>query len=76
MPKKTSQGLSDENVCQILLKFGLISEEQKQEILVKKTRIKSKLEQIQAMRQSSASSRGRIGNPITIVDVISSLDIL
>jgi len=74
--KKTYQkGFSDDNVCQILLKTGFISEEQNQEILVKKNRIKSKLEQIRAMRRGSSSSRGRITNPVTIVDVISSLDL-
>ncbi len=75
MPKNTNKGFSDENVCKILLTYGLISEDQKQDILVKKNRIKSKLEQIRARRQSSVSSKGRIGNPVTIVDVIASLDI-
>jgi len=75
MPKNTNKGFSDENVCKILLSYGLISEDQKQDILVKKNRIKSKLEQIRAMRQSPVSSKGRIGNPVTIVDVIASLDI-
>lgn len=74
--KKTyNKGFSDENICEILLKTGLISEEQNQEIWVKKNRIRSKLEQIRAMRRRSSSSRGRIGNPVTIVDVISSLDL-
>ena len=74
--KKTyNKGFSDENVCQICLKSGLISEEQNQEIWVKKNRIKSKLEQIRAMRLRSSTSRGRIGNPVTIIDVISSLDL-
>jgi general secretion pathway protein E len=75
MAKKTNAGFSDENVCNILLKHGFISEDQKQDILVKKTRVKSKLEQIRAMRQSSVPSKGRIGNPVTIVDVIASLDL-
>lgn len=75
MPKNTNKGFSDENVCKILLTYGLISEDQKQDILVKKNRIKSKLEQIRTMRQSSVPSKGRIGNPVTIVDVIASLDI-
>jgi general secretion pathway protein E len=76
MVKKTNAGFSDENVCDILLKYGLISEDQKQDILVKKTRVKSKLEQIRTMRQGSSPSKGRIGNPVTIVDIIASLDIM
>jgi general secretion pathway protein E len=75
MPKNSHKGFSDEYVCKTLLTYGLISEDQKQDILAKKSRIKSKLEQIRAMRQSSVSSKGRIGNPVTIVDVIASLDI-
>jgi general secretion pathway protein E len=64
---------SAENVCKILLSQGLISETQKKEILLKKDRLLNKLEQLRAMKQTSSSSKGRIRNPVTIVDVIHSL---
>ena len=64
---------SGENVCKILLKQGLISENQKKEILLKKDRLLNKLEQLRAMKQTSAASKGKIRNPVTIVDVIHSL---
>ncbi|NTV32494.1 MAG: type II/IV secretion system protein, partial [Deltaproteobacteria bacterium] len=41
--------------------------------MAKKDRLTSKLEQIRAMRQASATSKARISNPVTIIDVISSL---
>jgi len=75
MAQKYRRNFSDENICNILAGLGLISESQKQDIMVKKKRIKSRLEQIRAMRQSSSSTKARIGNPVTIVDVISSLDL-
>jgi general secretion pathway protein E len=68
---KSSEKLEAENVCKVLLKYRLISEAQKKEILAKKNRLITKLEQIRAMRQASA--KGRIFNPVTIIDVISSL---
>ncbi|MFC1868470.1 GspE/PulE family protein [Thermodesulfobacteriota bacterium] len=74
MNEKDIKGFSDDNVCRILLKKGLISEVQNREILVKKNQIRSKLEQIRAMRSASGSSKSRIGNPVTIVDVIASLE--
>ena len=64
---------SAESVCKTLLKQGLISEDQKKEILLKKDRLLNKLEQLRAMKQTSAASKGKIRNPVTIVDVIHSL---
>jgi general secretion pathway protein E len=64
---------SAESVCKTLLKQGLISETQKKEILLKKDRLLNKLEQLRAMKQTSASSKGKIRNPVTIVDVIHSV---
>jgi len=75
MAQKYRRNFSDENICNILAGLGLISESQKQNITVKKKRIKSRLEQIRAMRQSSSGNKARIGNPVPIVDVISSLDL-
>jgi len=73
MPKKSDNLFSAESVCPILLRFGLISEDQKEEIFKKKANLRRKLEKLRAMRHASASSKGRILNPITIVDVIASL---
>jgi general secretion pathway protein E len=64
---------SAESVCKILLKQGLISDDQKKEILLKKDRLLNKLEQLRAMKQTSAASKGKIRNPVTSVDVIHSL---
>jgi len=64
---------SAESVCKTLLKQGLISDDQKKEILLKKDRLLNKLEQLRAMKQTSAASKGKIRNPVTIVDVIHSL---
>ena len=68
-----SERFTPDNVCKVLLKFGLISESQRKEIMAKKDRLTNKLEQIRAMRQASATSKARISNPVTIIDVISSL---
>ena len=75
MVKKIENGLSDKNVCSVLLKAGLLSKEQVSEILVKKDRIRSKLEQIRNMGQRSVSTSGRAVNPVTIVDIIDSLEL-
>ena len=73
--KDSSKLFSAENVCNVLLRYRLITEEQKKEIIRKKDRLKAKLERVRAMRNPSGSSRGRITNPITIVDVITSLEL-
>jgi len=64
---------SPESVCQVLMKYGLLNERQRVEIFKKKGEIKRKLEKIRAMRQASASSKGRLYNHVTAVDVIASL---
>ena len=75
MADKKEKSFSDESICRILLKTGLIDEAQNKEIMVKKNHIKSKLEQIRAMRSGSSRSRARIINPVTIVDIIASMDL-
>jgi len=67
--------LSDENILKVLLKTGLITGDQRQDIAIKKTRIKSRLEQIRAMGRASSGPRSKIVNPVTLVDVISSLEL-
>lgn len=74
MIKDRNSIFSDGDILAILLRFGLISEDQNQEILVKKARVKSRLEQIRVMGSSSSGSRAKIVNPVTLVDIISSLE--
>lgn len=74
MAKTNLNSFNDNNICQILLSAGLINNEQNRQILVKKNQIKAKLEQIRAMRSSSSVSKVKIGNPVTIIDIISSLE--
>ena len=75
MPMDSHKGLSEEYVLKVLRKLRLINEDQKKEIFNKKRNIKRKLERLRAVRQASASSRGRVINPITIVDVITNLEL-
>ncbi|MBW2614585.1 MAG: type II/IV secretion system protein [Deltaproteobacteria bacterium] len=75
MPKKRDNPFSTESVCGILIKYGLISEDQKKEILSKRVGIQKKLERARAVKQTSTSSKGRPQSPITIVDVISTLNL-
>jgi len=75
MPMDSHKGLSEEYVLKVLLKLRLITEDQKKEIFNKKRNVKRKLEKLRAVRQASASSRGRVINPITIVDVITNLEL-
>jgi general secretion pathway protein E len=75
MPKDSNTRSSEENVCNVLLRYRLITEAQTKEIVRKKDRLKGKLERLRAMRNPSGSSKGRIINPITIVDVITSLEL-
>lgn len=69
MPAVQENIFSPEGVCRVLLKYGLISEGQKEEIFKRKGEISRKLEKIRAMRQV----KSRLSHPVTIVDVISSL---
>ena len=73
MAKNSNKGLSEEYVLKVLQKLRLISEDQKKEIFNKKRNVKRKLEKLRAVRQ--ASSRGRIINPVTIVDVITNMEL-
>ncbi len=73
MAKKWENPFSPEGVCQVLLDKGLISEDQKREIIRKRTGIQKKLERLQAMRQASTSSRSGVPGGVTIIDVIVAL---
>lgn len=67
--------LSSKNVCQALVKHRIISKTQAEEILKKKDAVKEKLEKLQAQRHASSRSEFKIVNPITIIDVIASLNL-
>jgi general secretion pathway protein E len=75
MVKKRGNPFSTESVCGSLIKYGLISENQKKEILSKRIGVQKKLERARAVKQASASSKGRPQSPITIIDVISTLNL-
>ena len=75
MNKSPENILSAENVTRILLKYGLISRDQKKTIFQKKNNAKKKLERVRAAQHASTSSIRRIINPITVVDIIISLDL-
>jgi len=67
---KNTAPLSPDNILKSLLKIGLINEDQKRAILIKKAGVKRKLEQLRAIKQASASSKSSILTPISIIDVI------
>ena len=73
MPRNAEDRFSAENVCRVLMGHGLISEDQRQTVLKKEQAVRRKLEKVRAMRQASAPAKGRVSNPVTFVDVISSL---
>jgi general secretion pathway protein E len=75
MPSKNINKFTDNNICSILLKTGLIDEAQNKEIQVKKNQIRSKLKQIKAIRGTSSGSKTRMESPVTIVDIIASLEL-
>ncbi len=68
MQKQKDNKLSAQNVCRILLKKGVLSRTQAEEILNKKDRIQQKLE------KKNAASHSRIKSPVTIIDIISSMN--
>jgi general secretion pathway protein E len=68
-----SNKFSVEVVCKILLSYGLISEGQKKEILLKKEPLKRKMEKARAMKQPS--SKQRFQTAVSIVDVITALNL-
>jgi len=72
---KISTRFNDDNICQILLSTGLITKEQNKQILVKKNQIRAKLQQIRAMRSASSGTKVKAGSPVTIIDVIVSLEL-
>ncbi|MEE4351418.1 MAG: GspE/PulE family protein [Desulfatiglans sp.] len=75
METSSNARISADNVCAILLKYGLINQDQHKDIRRKEGHIKKKLEKLRAMRNAAASSRAGIITPITVIDVIISLQL-
>jgi len=73
MKKDPTSPVSAKNVCRALLKRGLISKEQTEDIFKKKDTLRQKLEKLQMLRDASGGPSSRIINPITIIDIISFL---
>lgn len=65
--------LSPKYVMKILSTRGYLSAEQEEEILRKRAGLQKKLEQLEAVKRTS-TSKARIISPVTIVDVISTLN--
>ena len=70
MTKNPIAPLSAENVCRILLKKGLISKDQRQEIFNKKDILQKKLEKLHVIKNASRGSSSRIINFVGIIDII------
>ncbi len=75
MNNKINTSFNDNNICQILISAGLLNKEQTKQILVKKNQVKSRLTQIRAMRQSSSGSKEKSIPPVTIIDIIASMEL-
>ena len=74
MPRNSENAFSPENVCQVLLVRGLISKEQRKEVLRKKGTVQRKLERLRAVRQPPSSSKAWTQSPISIIDVITAFN--
>jgi len=75
MPNNSGDAFSAKAVCKSLFKKRLISVDQGREILQKQDGIRRKLEKTQVIGRGTRSSTSRFNNPVTIVDVIVSLDL-
>jgi general secretion pathway protein E len=60
------------NVCQVLAKKGVLTKERAKEILKKRDALKQKL---QKQRKPTVTAGVRINNPVTIIDIIASLNL-
>jgi len=75
MQNKLKNPFSIQNVCQTLLKNGLLTNIQIKEISKKKDVAREKLERQRAQRLAASRSELKIVNPINIIDVIVSLEL-
>lgn len=64
-----------EAVCSMLLKRGILSSGQTEEILRKRGLLKQKLERLRTMRQASTTSKSGAILPVDIIDVIAALNL-
>ncbi len=75
MTKEMNKPISAKGVCKVLLKRGMISQEQATEILKKKDNVRKKLEKRQIKEQASRSPGINISNQVSIIDIIDSLNL-
>jgi general secretion pathway protein E len=75
MAKEIDNPFSADNVCNTLFQSGLITDKQRKGIMNKKGDIFKKLEDRRAKKSALLPPGNRIENPITIIDVISSLNL-
>ncbi|MCP4744780.1 MAG: Flp pilus assembly complex ATPase component [Desulfobacteraceae bacterium] len=75
MNKKLINPLKDETICQVLVSKKMLSVARAKEILKKKEGLKQKLEKIRDKKTEGSQLSDLINNPITMVDVISSLNL-
>lgn len=76
MKQELNNPFSAKNVCRILLTSGFISESQAREIIKKEDNRRKRLEKLQQQRLASSVSGLKIVNPVTIIDVIVSFDMI
>jgi general secretion pathway protein E len=76
MARALTGSLSDEAVTRILLKRGLLSEEQDKALMREKANVRRRLERDRAIRSSRGNPVSRVPNPLTIVDVIVAMDMM
>ncbi len=70
MPKDPNNSFATRDVCKVLIKNGLIAQDEAKEIIKKEDRTRAKLEKGRVGRKGSSASGNRITNPVTIVDII------
>jgi general secretion pathway protein E len=75
MAIRDDKALSAEGVCEVLLRGGLISEAQSQEILKRGPEMQRKLRRLGASKQASKTAKAFDPGPLTDIDVIVSLGI-
>ena len=66
---------STKKVCQLLIKKGIISRKNAEEILKSQVDVRDSLEKRRSARATSAPPGIRINNPVTIVDVIVAMNL-
>ena len=66
---------SPERVCRALLKSGLISEQQHDEILTKEPSLRQRLEKLQKQQKRDGLMADGIRNPVTVIDVLTAMNL-